>query len=126
MSVLSTNGSVAHPKQSYSVGKKRVLQADRANSGKVLMSELAGFAAAGDSEAGDSEAGDLVGDGHDSDSGSTLGTVGRRFGFALEGMGLGSLSLSLALLTATNCTVHQHISKWGKRVTHIIFTTVCR
>ena len=121
MSVLSTNGSVAHPKQSYSVGKKRVLQADRANSGKVLMSELAGFAAAGNSEAGD-----LVGDGHDSDSGSTLGTVGRRFGFALEGMGLGSLSLSLALLTATNCTVHQHISKWGKRVTHIIFTTVCR
>lgn len=88
------------------------------------MSELAGFAEAGD----DSEAGDLVGDEHDSDSGSTLGTVGRHFGFALRlrGMGLGSLSLSLALLTATNCTVYQHISKWGKRVTHIIFTTVCR
>ena len=122
MSALSTNGSVAHPKQSYSVGRKRVLQADRANSGKVLMSELAGFASAGDN----SEAGDLVGDEHDSDSGSTLGTVGRRFGFALVGMGLGSSSLSLTLLTATNCTVHQHISKWGKRVTHIIFTTVCR
>jgi hypothetical protein len=110
MLASSTNRSVAHPKQSYNVGKKRVLQADRANSGKVLMSELAGFVVAGD----DSEAGDLVGDEHDSDSGSTLGMVGRRFGFALGGMGLGSLSLSLPLLTATNCTVHQHISKWEK------------
>ena len=120
MSVSSMNGSVAHPKQSYSVGKKCVLQVDRANSGKVLMLELARFGVAGDN----SEAGDLVGDKLDLDSGSTLGTMGQHLGFALGGMGLGSLSLSLMLLAVMNCTVHQHISKWGKRVTHIIFTTV--